>query len=282
MSGPLPHGRLDPAPSRPEGPRESGNEEGRAVLRALFAQWRVKLLELVRGSVAQCDDLFETHSHIPDGEIEVFRKKRDAWVDKFDRTLCDLFDRRVEDGVRRQGRRPDQETSLATLRVLTAFDHDRQEALKDATRFLDRYTRREIAALELRVEALLAEPGPRDTDNLWSITAKDRSAQKAELTKMIPKLIGALRKGSIAAGVPPERGRAFFEALYQLHIAASRSRARAFVYTPEELAFEIEAGQISLVVEPVPLFDRAVSAVLDQLGARQPPTSAQPTALAST
>ena len=159
---------------------------------------------------------------------------------------------------------------------------------------------------------------------------------------MIPTLIGALRKGAAAVGTPPERSRAFLEALYQLHIAAiknvqdapaaeaspgrrdrelpplpkvnvhdyvnemavgtwlafskegqvvnarlnwvsplrtkylftSRSRARAFVYTPEELAYEISAGLVSLVVEPVPLFDRAVSAALDSLGARQPPTPA--------
>ncbi len=180
-------------------------------------------------------------------------------------------------------------------------------------------------------------------DMLWSITAKDRGSQKARLTKMIPKLIGALRTGSNAVGVPAERARLFFEALYRLHIAAiktasaaaadpqapreppalptvnvhdyvsemavgtwlafskegkpinarltwvsplrtkylftSRSRARAFVYTPEELAYEINTGQVALVVEPVPLFDRAVSAALNELGARQPPApskAAQP------
>jgi len=180
-------------------------------------------------------------------------------------------------------------------------------------------------------------------DMLWSITAKDRSSQKAQLTKMIPKLIAGLRKGSAAAGLAPERGRLFFEALYQLHIAAiksaaaagtseekphqpalpavtvhdyvsemavgtwlsfmkegqavnarltwvsplrtkylftSRSRARAFVYTPEELAYEISAGEVSLVVEPVPLFDRAVSAALNELGARQPTQPPGPTPVA--
>jgi len=55
------------------------------------------------------------------------------------------------------------------------------------------------------------------------------------------------------------------------YLFTSRSRARAFVYTPEELTYEITAGQVSLVVEPVPLFDRAVSAALNELGARQPP-----------
>ena len=54
--------------------------------------------------------------------------------------------------------------------MLTAFDHDRQAALKDATRFLDRFTHRELAALDLRVEALLGDPGPRDIDNPFAIT----------------------------------------------------------------------------------------------------------------
>jgi hypothetical protein len=177
-------------------------------------------------------------------------------------------------------------------------------------------------------------------DMLWSIVAKERTAQKARLTKMIPALIGALRKGCAALGIAPDRARAFFESLYELHIAAirpkaepaptavpaplpqpappappapivnvhdyvsemavgtwlafskegrainarltwvsplrtkylftSRSRARAFVYTPEELAYELAGGKVTLVVEPVPLFDRAVSAALDTLAARQP------------
>src|SRR4030095_11870933 len=121
-------------------------------------------------SVAQTDDLFETRSEIPDGDVEAFKKKRPEWLEKFDKTLCDLFERRVVEGGGRQGRRPDQETSLATLRVLTAFDHDRQEALKDATRFLDRFTKREIAALDLRIEMLLGDPGQgRDIDNPFSV-----------------------------------------------------------------------------------------------------------------
>ncbi len=226
MTGLPPQGRPQPALSSQEAPRDIGNEEARAILRALFAQWRVKLLELVRASVAECDDLFETHSHIPDGEIEIFRKKRGEWIEKFDKTLCDLFDRRVEDGVRRQGRRPDQETSLSTLRVLTAFDHDRQEALKDATRFLDRFTKREIAALDLRVEALLGEAGPgaRDVDNPFAVSyvldAVGSSARAiypnpriwrpfmervlADLTPEINKLYISLNRFLADRGVLPE------------------------------------------------------------------------------
>jgi hypothetical protein len=175
-------------------------------------------------------------------------------------------------------------------------------------------------------------------DMLWSIVAKERTAQKARLTKMIPALIGALRRGAQALQVPADRAKGFFDALYQLHIAAikpkepaadragesaataaegpatrplpvanvhdyvnemvpgtwlkfstesgpinarltwisplrtkyiftSRSRARAFIYSPEDLAYELGAGRAMLIVEPVPLFDRAVSAALDTLAA---------------
>ena len=145
-------------------------EEGRALLRASFAQYRLKLLDLVRASIAEMNDLFETNSHIPDGEIEAFRKKLPEWIDRFDKTLCDLFERRVVENVRRKGRRLDADASLATLRVLTAFDHDRQSALKDATRFLDRFTHREIAALDLRVEHLLGEKPSIDTDNPFAVS----------------------------------------------------------------------------------------------------------------
>ncbi|MCC6195093.1 MAG: DUF1631 family protein [Burkholderiales bacterium] len=163
-TGGRPLSAVDPEPL----PR-MGVEESRALLRACFAQYRLKLIELIKASFEQMGDLFETHSAIPDGEIEQFRMKRSEWLERFDKTLCDLFEKRVVDGARRKGRRPDADASLATLRVLTAFDHDRQTALKDATRFLDRFTQREIAALDLRVEALLGDPGPRDIDNPFSV-----------------------------------------------------------------------------------------------------------------
>jgi hypothetical protein len=51
------------------------------------------------------------------------------------------------------------------------------------------------------------------------------------------------------------------------YIFTSRSRSRAFIYSPEDLAYELGAGRAMLIVEPVPLFDRAVSAALDTLAA---------------
>ncbi len=224
MIGSAPSGRLQPDPSSQEPARDFDPEEGRAILRALFAQYRVKLMEFLQASVAQTDDLFESHSHIPDGDVEAFKNKRPEWLEKFDKTLCDLFERRVVEGVRRKGRRPDQETSLATLRVLTSFDHDRQEALKDATRFLDRFTKREIAALDLRIELLLGDPGPRDIDNPFSVSyildAVGSSARTvypnprvwrpfmervlADLTSEINKLYISLNRFLADRGVLPE------------------------------------------------------------------------------
>jgi hypothetical protein len=181
-------------------------------------------------------------------------------------------------------------------------------------------------------------------DLLWSITAKERNAQKARLAKMVPGLVRGLRTGGAAVRVRDDRMKPFLESVYQLHIAAikpkavtaaepavsssvpaapkianvhdfvgemvvgtwlafdrdgetvnarlswvspmrtkyiftSRSRSRALAVTPEELAWQLGAGSARLVLEPVPLFDRAVSAALDELAA-QKPASGSPAAAA--
>jgi hypothetical protein len=58
------------------------------------------------------------------------------------------------------------------------------------------------------------------------------------------------------------------------YLFTSRARSKAIVVTPEELAWQLGAGKASVVVEPVPLFDRAVSAALDSLAARMPASAA--------
>ena len=200
-------------------------------------------------------------------------------------------------------------------------------------------------------------------DLLWSITAKERTAQKARLAKLVPSIIRNLRAGATAVKVAAERVQPFLEVIYQMHMAAikprgatagvgdrtgpaptpaaaataataapaapaveaaqaaagpalgnvhdfvnemvvgtwlafgaegkttnarlswvsplrskyiftSRARTKAIVVTPEELAWQLGAGKASLVVEPVPLFDRAVSAALDTLAAARAPAAA--------
>ncbi|MCC7326229.1 MAG: DUF1631 family protein [Burkholderiales bacterium] len=147
-----------------------GTEARRALLHECFAQYRGRLFEVVKASVDDTNDLFETHSHIPDGAVEAFRSKRGEWLALFDQSLRAMFERRVVEGALRKGRRPDADASLATLRVLTAFDHDRQTALKNATHALHQYARKELAALDLRVEALMGDPGPRDLDNPFAVS----------------------------------------------------------------------------------------------------------------
>jgi hypothetical protein len=58
------------------------------------------------------------------------------------------------------------------------------------------------------------------------------------------------------------------------YIFTSRARTKAIVVTPEELSWQLGAGKARLVVEPVPLFDRAVSAALDTLAAARPKEAA--------
>jgi hypothetical protein len=53
-----------------------------------------------------------------------------------------------------------------------------------------------------------------------------------------------------------------------------RSRAKAYVFSPEELAWELGTGRAALVAETVPLFDRSMSAALDSLAAQRPPEKA--------
>ncbi|HET7096602.1 MAG TPA: DUF1631 family protein, partial [Casimicrobiaceae bacterium] len=49
------------------------------------------------------------------------------------------------------------------------------------------------------------------------------------------------------------------------YVFSTPSGSSVIVFTPEELAWEMSNGKISLILEPVPLFDRAVSATLDYL-----------------
>jgi hypothetical protein len=184
---------------------------------------------------------------------------------------------------------------------------------------------------------------------MWSITAKERTGQKARLAKLVPSIIRNIRAGAAAVKVTAERVQPFLDVIYQMHMAAikpkgadaehvaaapasaeggsvrnattpavgnvhdfvndmvvgtwlafgkegktvnarlswvsplrskyiftNRARSKAIVVTPEELAWQLGAGKATLVVEPVPLFDRAVSAALDSLAARMPAAPPKP------
>jgi hypothetical protein len=254
-------------------------EEARALLRECCAQFQSGLVEVLAGSLESTNDLFEQNKFVSDAEILDFRGKRGEWLNRFAQTYKELFERRLD-------------------------------------------------------------------DLLWSITAKERNAQKTKLTKMVPALIRDLRAGGAAVQVREERLQPFLEAVYKLHMAAikpkpkstpvaavanlaptapqapqeeparlppldnvhdfvgemvvgtwvafnrdqgasnarlswvspmrtkyiftTRSRGQALVVSPEELAWQLSEGTARLIVEPVPLFDRAVSSAIDGLARDKP------------
>ncbi len=161
-----------PAPAVSAGEADGGLSlrpgEAQALLRVGFERFAKKLSELTKAALDLTDDLFEASSVIPDGDVEAFRKNREEWFARFEAMLRELFEQRLS-GKRRKGRRPDSDSSLAALRVLTPFDHEKQAALILASRFLTRFTQREMAALDLRVGLLLDETSTRELDNPFGI-----------------------------------------------------------------------------------------------------------------
>ncbi len=53
------------------------------------------------------------------------------------------------------------------------------------------------------------------------------------------------------------------------YVFTSRSGSVVIVFTPEELAWEMSNGRVTLILEPVPLVDRALSATLDYLAGQK-------------
>ena len=139
-------------------------DEARALLRECCAQFQSGLIEVLAGSLESTNDLFEQNKFVSDAEILDFRGKRGEWLNRFAQTYKELFERRLA-GNRRRGRRPDADRSLASLRVLNAFDQEKQAALVSAADFLRRVTKREVDALDLRVGVLLGEKLAREIDN---------------------------------------------------------------------------------------------------------------------
>lgn len=142
--------------------------EARAIMQECFGIFRTKVRDLVKTALDNTDDLFQTTSTIPDGELSAFLNRRGEWIERFDAVFRQLFDQRLQ-GERRRGRRPDSDISVSSLKVLTAFDHEKQAALSKLSRTLYHFTRRETSALDLRVEALLGCESGRDLDSPFGV-----------------------------------------------------------------------------------------------------------------
>jgi len=144
-------------------------EAARALLRECCTQFQVSLVEVLTTSVDGMDDLFEDTKFderklVTDDDLLDFRAKRGEWVKRLAQVHRELFEKRLT-GNRRRGRRPDADRSLASLRVLNAYDQEKQAALVYGAELLRRRTKREVDALDLRVGVLLGEKLTREIDN---------------------------------------------------------------------------------------------------------------------
>jgi hypothetical protein len=154
--------------SRPSSAVPLSPADANRLVGECYALFETRLVEMATSSLELAHDLFESHSLIPDGEVAGFLNKRGEWLARFPKALKSAFENRIA-GHPRKGRRPDADASLATLRVLTAFDHEKQAALVAATLSIEGLTRRERDALDLRIDALLADNRPGEIDNPFSI-----------------------------------------------------------------------------------------------------------------
>jgi hypothetical protein len=161
MQPPVPASEGD---SRRDAREPHDGARAKQLLDECFRQYRAKLVDIGRASIEMCGDLFEGNTFVADKEVDDFKARRSQWVERFAQALDDLYASRMG-GAKRKGRRPDADASLATLRVLTAFDQEKQAALVSATSFLQRMTRRELDALDLRIESLMPGEKRHEFDN---------------------------------------------------------------------------------------------------------------------
>src|SRR5260370_41412269 len=95
-----------PATARPtSAPRPSPTDANR-LLGECYALFEARLLDMATSSLELAHDLFESHSHVPDGEVAAFLNKRGEWLARLPNTLNGPFERRIA-GHRRNGRPPD-------------------------------------------------------------------------------------------------------------------------------------------------------------------------------
>ncbi|HEY3177926.1 MAG TPA: DUF1631 family protein [Casimicrobiaceae bacterium] len=141
-----------------------GTAEARALLRECFTQYKARLIDMARSSLEMSTDLFEWNSQVTEGEVERFKARRGEWLERFALTIDDLYERRMA-GQRRKGRRPDAESAGLNVKMLSDFDHAKQEALVNAMQHLHEYTRHEVTALDQRFAALAPERQANDIDN---------------------------------------------------------------------------------------------------------------------
>ncbi len=147
-------------------PHRLGTAESRALLRECFLQFRTRLIDMARSSLDLATDLFE-HTRVPDTEVDNFKHKRGAWLERLGTTIDEMYEKRIA-GHRRKGRRPDATAQGLGVKLLTDDDHKKQSAITEATQEFQRFVRIEALALDQRFNALMPDRTSHEIDNPFS------------------------------------------------------------------------------------------------------------------
>src|SRR5204862_6795389 len=102
-----------------------------ALLRECFTQYKARLIDMARSSLEMSTDLFEWNSQVAEGEVERFKARRREWLERFSRTIDELYERRMG-GQRRKGRRPDAESPGLRAKRFSDRDQAKQAARVNA------------------------------------------------------------------------------------------------------------------------------------------------------
>ncbi len=134
------------------------------ILRDCFELFQTTCTGLAKLSIETSNDLFEMDPRVTPEEVHEFKSKRNEWVQKFDVSLRELFEKRLS-GQRRKGRRPDPLESFESLRVMNDVDTTKQGALDKARQRLEAAAKQELQALDYRVSVLFGDPPGSEVDN---------------------------------------------------------------------------------------------------------------------
>jgi len=257
-----------PSPEAAGSAARLGTAESRALLRECFLQYRARLVDMTRLSLDMCSDLFEWNKHMPDAEVESFRAKRVAWLEKFGATIDEAYERRIA-GHRRKGRRPDANAQGLGVKMLTDVDHAKQAAVTDATqRFLE-MTRMEAIALDQRFAALMPDRTSPEIDNPFSpsyvldaigVTSRAIYPEPLVWRTLMERLLLDLTPGVNKAYVTLNRFLADHGVLPEIS-AALRARSQ---YRPDEDAELLPVFKRLLAHADDPTADRAAQSAFER------------------
>jgi len=257
-----------PSPEAAGSAARLGTAESRALLRECFLQYRARLVDMTRLSLDMCSDLFEWNKHMPDAEVESFRAKRGAWLEKFGATIDEAYERRIA-GHRRKGRRPDANAQGLGVKMLTDVDHAKQAAVTDATQQFLEMTRMEAIALDQRFAALMPDRTSPEIDNPFSpsyvldaIGVTSRAIYPAPLVwrTLMERLLLDLTPGVNKAYVTLNRFLADHGVLPEIS-AALRARSQ---YRPDEDAELLPVFKRLLAHADDPAADRAAQSAFER------------------